>query len=74
MTDSNQIKISVMKIIALAVACLLFSIAPAVAESEVLSPKAEKTAYEIGDIILSNNLVTEDISSTSELDLSLIHI
>ena len=70
MTDTNQIRISVIKLLAVWVTILLFSATSAFAQSNILSPKAEETAYEIGNIILSNNLVTEDISSTSELDFS----
>jgi len=40
------------------------------AESKVLSQNAKQTAYDIGDIIVSKGLVTEGISSTSELDFS----
>jgi len=69
-TDKNQIRISVIKLFAAWVTILLFSATSAFAQSDVLSPKAEEAAYEIGNIILSNNLVTEDISSTSELDFT----
>jgi len=68
--DKTKIKISVVKILAIWVTALLLLTTSAFAQSDVLSPHAKETAYEIGDIILSNNLVTEDISSTSELDFS----
>jgi len=49
---------------------LLFSTLTAHAQSNILSPHSKKTAYEIGDIIVSSGLVTEGISSTSELEFS----
>ena len=70
MTDKNQIRISVVKNIAIWIATLLFSITPALAQLDVLSPNAEEAAYNIGDIIVSKDLVTEATSSTSELDFS----
>ena len=70
MTDKIQIRISVIKQLAVWVTILLFSATSAFAQSDILSPKAEEAAYEIGNIILSNNLITEDISSASELDFS----
>jgi len=69
-TNKYQIKISVIKSIAIWIVTLLFSASYALAQSDILSPQAEAKAYQIGDIILSKNLVTEDISSISELDFS----
>lgn len=69
-TGKKQIKLSVVKTITIGVASLLFSSMPALAQSSVLSPDIEKAAYEIGNIIVSNDLVTESISSISELDFS----
>ena len=48
----------------------LFSPMPALAKPSVLSPNIEKTAYEIGNIIVTNELATESISSTSELNFT----
>ena len=70
MTDKKQFRVSVIKGLAVGAISLLFTAGSALAQSEILSPQAEETAYEIGNIIVSNNLITEDISLISELDFS----
>ena len=70
MTDKKQIRVSVIKGLAVGAISLLFTAGFALAQSEILSPQAKETAYEIGNIIVSNNLITEDISLISELDFS----
>ena len=59
-----------MKNITVGIILLLCSTSSALAQSVVLSPQAEQQALEIGTLIVTKNLVTEPISSTSELDLS----
>ena len=70
MTDKRQIEFSVVKTTTIGFISLLFSSMPAFAQTTILSPDTEETAYEIGNIIISNDLVTESISTTSELDFS----
>ena len=70
MLKKIQIKLSILKIILVWITSILFCVTLAHAESKVLSQDAKQTAYEIADIIVSKGLVTEGISSLSELDFS----